>query len=96
MGINKIIEFIQTEKKNIVIEIDSIFNEQFTITSANFTFKDSSGNILIDGVEAEIDGQEIYYLLDTTSYDTGRYVAEFQYVVNTERLITRIKVAIIE
>jgi hypothetical protein len=96
MGINKIIEFIKTEKKNIVIEIDSIFNEQFTITSANFTFKDSSGNILIDDVEAEIDSQEIYYLLDSTSYDAGRYIAEFQYVINSERLITRLKIAIKE
>ncbi len=96
MGINKIVEFIKTEKKNIVIEIDSIFNEQFTITSANFTLKDSLGNILIDSVEAEIDSQEIYYLLDTTAYDVGRYVAEFQYVINTERLIARIKIAIIE
>jgi len=40
--------------------------------------------------------KEVYYLLDSTSLDLGKYVAEFTYVVNTEIVKARIKVYIME
>ena len=98
------VEFIQGEKKNLDIEVHSIYNESFTITSGIFTLTDAVDDVIINAtatryVETINDAEvckEIYYLLDTSSLDVGKYTGQFTYIVNTETLKYRFVVSIIE
>jgi len=97
------VEYISGEKKNIGIEVNSIFNEEFTITSATFTLTRESDDVVVisetatrytETVGSSTICKEVYYLLDSTSLDLGKYVAEFTYIVNTETVKYRVDVYI--
>lgn len=95
---NFVAEYIKNEKKVLGIEVDSIFNEEFTIVSATFKLtRDSDSEVVISETAAETSGKEVYYLIDTTVDDItiGKYTAEFAYIVSTEVMIYRVPVSIV-
>lgn len=98
------VEFIQGEKKDISIEVHSVYNDSFTITSGTFKLIDSNDSTVVDAsatryVETVNDSEicrEIYYTLDTSDMSAGKYTGIFTYVVNTEILKYRFTIAILD
>ena len=98
------IEFVKGEIKEISIEVHSVYNDSFTITSGTFKLVDSSGDTTLDEsatryvetIDSSEICREIYYALDTTSMTSGKYTGTFTYVVNTEILKYRFVVSILD
>jgi hypothetical protein len=98
------IEFIQGEKKDISIEVHSVYNDSFNITSGTFNLLDSDGDTVVNETATRyvetVNGseicREIYYTLDTTNMSSGKYTGTFTYVVNTEILKYRFTVSILD
>ena len=98
------VEFILGEKKEISIEVHSVYNEVFNVTSGSFCLTDSDGatavdvtaTLYIETIDNEEICKEIYYTLDTTGMDLGKYTGVFTYVVNGEILKYKFIVSIVE
>ena len=95
---NFVAEYVKNEKKVLGIEVDSVYNEEFTITSGTFKLtRDSDSVVVIDEVAATVSTNEVYYLIDTTLtvITVAKYTAEFSYIINTEQMIYRIPVSVV-
>ena len=95
---NFVAEYVKNEKKVLGIEVDSIYNEDFTIVSGTFKLtRDSDSVVVVAEVSATVSSNEVYYLIDTTvaAITVAKYTAEFSYIINTETMIYRIPVSVV-
>lgn len=80
------------EVRHVRIKIYNCKNEPFSIISADFTFKNKSGEVIKSGKADILD-----HVLDAVIEPPlpGNYVVEFTYQIADEKLIDRVEVRVI-
>jgi hypothetical protein len=100
-------EFIKGSKEYIWLRIQDKADKQVDMSEHNiaFSLKDTSaGNLVIDGAAVEkvyydfedYTGAAFRYLLDTSTIDSGDYLAIFEITNGDELIIRREPISIVE